>query len=112
MYSMKGRTGQGFCSPKPRFTIDEVKALNPARHYYPGQLEGRFGRMGVTGWCEWNGLCPFHDDHRPGSVSINLSTGAFKCFACGASAGDVLAFHAKRHGLTLRETLVALGGGQ
>ncbi len=28
------------------------------------------------------GLCPFHDDHHP-SLSVNLQTGQWVCFACG-----------------------------
>ncbi len=118
MNSINGRHGQagGYRATadnrRPSFTIGEVKALHPPRWYYPGVLQGHFGKLTNGGWCLWQGLCPFHVDTHPGSVSINLTTGAFKCFACGASAGDVLAFHGKLKGLGLREVLVELGGAQ
>ena len=39
------------------------------------------------------GLCPFHDDHSP-SLSVNVETGLFRCFACNAK-GDVFTFYQK-----------------
>jgi len=44
------------------------------------------------GSSEARALCPFHDDHKP-SLSINVSTGRWKCFAeaCGAR-GDLREF--------------------
>ena len=43
---------------------------------------------------DWNngGLCPFHADNQAGSFRVNLTTGAFKCFACGMGGSDVIAF--------------------
>jgi hypothetical protein len=35
-------------------------------------------------------LCPFHDDHNP-SLSINMKTGQWKCWACEAK-GDLMEF--------------------
>ena len=52
-------------------------------------------------------LCPFHDDKNP-SLSINLKTGLYKCFACDA-AGDVFSFYMRRHGCDFKEALAALG---
>jgi len=40
--------------------------------------------------------CPFHDDHNP-SMSINLKTGLWRCFAC-PEAGDVYTFWMKMTG--------------
>lgn len=57
--------------------------LVPTLHDNGGNLEAK-------------GLCPFHDDHKP-SLSINLVTGLYRCFACGA-AGDVFAFYQKLKG--------------
>jgi DNA primase len=88
--------------------INEVKALNPASHYYPANLAGQFKKVSHGEWWAWNGLCPFHNDRRPGSVYINLATGAFKCFSCGTSASDVLDFHCKLNNLTLQEAFRAL----
>jgi hypothetical protein len=117
MNTIRGHTGQGFyalSTPKTKGSssrIEEVKALHNPCHYYPAHLKGRFGRMGASGWCQWMGLCPLHSDTKAGSVSINLHTGAYKCFACGATAGDVLAFHGRLNNLTFKQTLQALGGG-
>lgn len=54
------------------------------------------------------GLCPFHDDHNPGSFKVDLKTGAFKCWSCGASGGDIIAFLQKRDSLSFLETLEKL----
>ena len=58
----------------------------------------------TTGWLD-GGLCPFHDDRRPGSFKVNLDSGAFRCFSCGASGGSVLDFMMKRDGLDFRTAL-------
>ena len=42
-------------------------------------------------------VCPFHDDTRP-SLRVRVENGAFRCMACGAHGGDVLAFHRKLTG--------------
>jgi DNA primase len=59
------------------------------------------------GWKD-GGLCPFHNDRKPGSFRVNLNTGAFKCFACGASGGDIIAFTMERYGLTFIDALQKL----
>ncbi len=41
--------------------------------------------------------CPFHDDSKP-SLRVQFASGAFRCMACGAHGGDVLAFHRLRTG--------------
>jgi len=53
-------------------------------------------------------LCPFHDDTQP-SLRINAETGAYRCMACGAKGGDVLAFHRQRHGLSFMQAARDLG---
>lgn len=53
-------------------------------------------------------VCPFHDDHNP-SLRINVETGAYRCMACGAKGGDVLAFHRARHGLSFVQAAQDLG---
>lgn len=42
-------------------------------------------------------ICPFHDDTAP-SLRVHFALGAFRCMACGAHGGDVLAFHRLRTG--------------
>jgi len=70
----------------------ELPAFNPRR---------------MTGWLD-GGLCPFHDDRRPGSFKVNLDSGAFKCFSCGASGGDIISFLMRRDGMGFRDALEAL----
>jgi putative DNA primase/helicase len=55
---------------------------------------------------EIQALCPFHEDHSP-SLSVNLKTGLYNCFACGAK-GDVFQFYQNRHGVDFKEALKAL----
>lgn len=38
---------------------------------------------------EWEGLCPFHDDHRLGSFKVNEVKNIAKCFSCGKSLDPV-----------------------
>ena len=52
------------------------------------------------------GLCPFHSDSNP-SLSLNLSSGAFNCFSCGAKGGPVDLFM-QVWGLSFLETLKRL----
>jgi DNA primase len=63
----------------------------------------------LTGRGRWrSAVCPFHDDTRP-SLRVNTETGAFRCMACGAKGGDVLAFHRARHGLSFQQAARDLG---
>ena len=43
-------------------------------------------------------ICPFHKDTKP-SLRVNIERGSYRCMACGARGGDVVAFHMHRHGL-------------
>lgn len=52
------------------------------------------------------GLCPFHSDSNP-SLSLNLSSGAFNCFSCGAKGGP-LDLLMQTWGLSFFETLQRL----
>ena len=62
--------------------------------------------LGSGGWRD--ALCPFHRDSRP-SLRVRVETGAFRCMACGAHGGDVLAFHMLRHRLRFVDAAKALG---
>ncbi|MBS4052443.1 MAG: hypothetical protein KGZ69_14760 [Methylomonas sp.] len=59
---------------------------------------------------EWNeaGLCPFHADRRPGSFFINLKTGAFNCYSCGAKGSDIIAFTQQHNKLSFVDALKKL----
>lgn len=54
------------------------------------------------------GLCPFHEDHSAGSFKINLTNGAFICFACGAKGGDIISFTQQKYQLQFRQALEKL----
>lgn len=81
-----------------------------ARDLLPSPVE-YFTSQGLklTGGGEWkSALCPFHEDSKP-SLRLRLDTGAFRCMACGAHGGDVLAFHMKRHGLSFMQAAKEIG---
>jgi DNA primase len=52
--------------------------------------------------------CPFRDDLQP-SLRVNVEVGAFRCMACGAKGGDVMAFHMQRHGVRFVAAAKGLG---
>lgn len=86
------------------------KSLSPDQ-YYRAHLEGDFGKPTGHDWHAWNGLCPFHNDTQPGSFVVNQKTGAFKCFSCGESGGDIIDFHMKVNRLGFKEAFKDLVGG-
>jgi hypothetical protein len=82
--------------------FDRSKLPDPVR-YYEGQ------GIALTGRGAWlDAVCPFHEDTKP-SMRVRVETGAFKCMACGAHGGDVLAFHQQLHGMTFKAAAVHLG---
>jgi hypothetical protein len=78
-------------------------SINPNDFYLREQNLHSFGH----GSGQWAiaGLCPFHDDKKHGSFKINLITGAFRCWSCGACGCDIIAFIQKRDGLEFIDTL-------
>lgn len=86
---------------KPDFIKNQVNPLDFYRHELPNAMLKRSG---------WNdgGLCPLHSDNKPGSFRVNLITGAYKCFACGAAGGDIIAFVMGLYGLEFLEALTKL----
>ena len=54
------------------------------------------------------GLCPYHDDHNP-SLSVELATGHFNCFACG-KRGDAFDLYQKVNGGDFKAALETLAG--
>lgn len=70
-----------------------------------------FDSIGLTlhGRGAWrSALCPFHADKRP-SLLVQYAQGAFRCMACGAHGGDVLAFHRLRTGRSFADAARDLG---
>jgi DNA primase len=75
---------------------------NPSKYFLQQGLQ-------TIGNGEWrNALCPFHKDTRP-SLRVHLDSGAFRCLACGAHGGDVLAFHRLRYNLGFKAAAQKLG---
>ena len=63
-------------------------------------------RFNAGGWAQVH--CLFHEDGHA-SLSIHRERGAFRCFACGARGGDVLAFEMRRSGADSKSAARALG---
>ena len=85
-----------------KFGFDRNLLPNPSKYYSDQGLK-------LTGGGEWKqALCPFHKETRP-SLGVRLESGSFRCMACGASGGDVLAFHILRYGMGFMEAAKSLG---
>ena len=84
-------------------SIKRVKSEVCYRSYYQREL-GNLGKPSGRGWYKVKALCPFHNDKHAGNFAVNIHSGRYKCFACGAS-GDFIDFHSRRYGRTLPETL-------
>jgi len=82
------------------------KRLDKSKFY-----KERIPSLQINGKPEAVGLCPFHDDTNP-SLSVNLDTGLYRCYACGAK-GDVFSFYMETNGVdfptALKEMAVIAG---
>lgn len=83
--------------------LENVKAYIPPADFYRAELPAMPPPRG-GGWRD-GGLCVFHADNSAGSFRVNLDTGAFCCFSCGAKGADIIAFTQLRDGLSFPETL-------
>lgn len=84
-----------------------IKQTVSPRAFYEAHITG-LKAPDAKGWAE-AGLCPFHDDKRPGSFYVNLVTGGFHCHSCQVGGGDLIEFVMKRDGLTFQEACERLG---
>ena len=84
---------------------DLIKAAIQPAYFYRHELPN--APLKKYGWTD-GGLCPFHADNKIGSFRINTTTGAYRCFACGTSGGDVIAYVMAVHGLNFTEALAKL----
>lgn len=90
-----------FRKSRRQMNISELKeSIDPIDFYI---WEGHHVETRKKGEWKSGGLCPFHNDHNAGSFFISSLNGAFKCFSCGASGGDVIAYTQKKHELTFLE---------
>lgn|GEM_PF-573750 len=87
----------GYAKPATQYkklNVDFIKnSLSPLDFY---RYELPAAPLKKAGWND-GGLCPFHSDNKPGSFRVNLTTGAYKCFACASYGGDVVAFTMALH---------------
>lgn len=76
--------------------------INPADFYHHELPD-----MKPTIRAAWTnaGLCVFHRDTKPNSFFVNLDSGAFRCFSCGASGSDIISFLMERDGLSFPEAI-------
>jgi hypothetical protein len=83
--------------------FDRNRLPTVAGYYQPifGDL-----RFNASGWAQVH--CVFHEDGTA-SLSIHRERGAFRCFACGARGGDILAFEMLRSGADFKSAARALG---
>ncbi|MCP4354046.1 MAG: hypothetical protein GY793_00165 [Proteobacteria bacterium] len=88
-----------------------LKRVLTPQQYYKIALTGSFGKHTGNYWYKWNGLCPFHDDKHAGSFVINKKTGAFHCFSCGVSGGDIIEFYKKKNNVSFQKAIYDLNGG-
>jgi hypothetical protein len=85
--------------------VDYIKhSLNPF-DFYTHELPS--AKLKNHAWND-GGLCPFHSDNKAGSFRVNLTTGAFKCFACDAKGGDIISFTMTLNGLGFIDSLTKL----
>lgn len=84
------------------------RELLPApRPFYEGEL-GEL-RRSSRNWYRPKGGCPFHPSKSKTSFSVNIETGGFHCFACGASGGDLVDFVRLRDGCGFKTACQSLG---
>jgi hypothetical protein len=59
----------------------------------------------------WQVRCPFHKggEEKNSSLSMHQVNGNFRCFACGAHGGDVLAFWMQHTGQSFKQAAQDLG---
>lgn len=82
----------------------QLNTVASPRDYYSRELRSFYPRK-----VQATALCPFHNDRKP-SLSINLFTGQFYCFACGAFGGSILCFQMQRYQQTKDQAIKTLLG--
>lgn len=97
------KNGQAdYTRKKHKLEFDRSRLPTPSSYY-----SEQFKKLKIKS--EWVSVkCCFHDDNNP-SLSINLVSGYFRCFGCGATGCDVLAFHILRYGLGFFDAVTQLG---
>ncbi|MFM0321102.1 CHC2 zinc finger domain-containing protein [Caballeronia glebae] len=66
-------------------------------------------RPNASGYAQ--ACCPIHGERTP-SLSIHLTRGNWRCFACGETGGDALELYRRARGLSFRLAAQELGAWQ
>jgi hypothetical protein len=82
-------------------------AMPVPRSFYERELGAL--RRPSRGWASPKAGCPFHASKSKTSFRLNLESGAFRCFGCGAKGGDVLSFARLRYHLDFRQAAGYVG---
>jgi 5S rRNA maturation endonuclease (ribonuclease M5)/archaellum biogenesis ATPase FlaH len=84
--------------------VDKQEIINrlDVNAFYSSELPS----FKVNGSGMGQSLCPFHNDTKP-SLTVNLSTGQFKCFGCN-KRGSIFDFYMTKHGVDYRLAFNAL----
>jgi DNA primase len=99
------RVGQRFRANET--AAENVKARTSPLDFYTREVGP------LSGHGAWRSArCPWHAPDRHPSLRVNVEMGAFKCMACGVHGGDVVAFLMRRDGLTFRDAMCLLTGGE
>ncbi len=88
-------------------SADDIKTRVSPAAFYQSVLPGMPTPRRESGWVD-AGLCPFHLDTHAGSFRVDLDSGAFKCFSCGAAGGDVISFIQRRDGVPFADALATI----
>lgn len=88
-------------------TLDRATLPTPTRYLTDRGLLKRTPR---GGWAAIS--CPVHKggNESKASLRVNLADGHFKCMACGASGGDIIALHRLIAGVGFIDAVRELGG--
>ncbi len=87
--------------------FNRLKLPNPTKVLH--QLGFYIGKPSAKGYLKLR--CPFHKEGNERLPSLNLhqSTGHYRCHACGAKGGDILAFYMEVTGKTFIVSVKELG---
>jgi hypothetical protein len=94
-------------NPRPRRL--DFGAINAAALASLPALLARWLPDGRREGCEWTARNPTRADRRPGSFRVNIRTGRWADFACGAKGGDVVSLAAYLSGTSQVEGARRLG---
>jgi hypothetical protein len=99
-FAPANRSDTNYSPRLPRF--DRTRLPEPLEYFASQSLK----LIGSGAWR--SAICPFHKDTCP-SLRVSVTSGGYRCFACGASGGDVLAFQMRRYGQGFVAAAKALG---